>query len=115
MDAARHLLVERANWVLEQHLNKGDFEEPELRTEMQVRARNDGTALRSMATLLQREVDALDLKMREDISMLKHDIQIEMNSRKAELKEQQNSIEQEIQDLHNRLTISLSDLKTEIE
>ncbi|KAE8244644.1 hypothetical protein A4X13_0g6405 [Tilletia indica] len=124
MDATRHLLVERGDWVLEQHLNKGDLENEaylfsaalaELRTETQVRARNDGAALRSMTTLLQREVDALDLKMREDISMLKHDIQIEMNSRKAELKEQQNSIEQEIQDLHNRFTISLSDLKTEIE
>ncbi|KAE8233488.1 hypothetical protein CF326_g1473 [Tilletia indica] len=102
MDAAQHLLEERANWVLEQDLNKGDFEEPVLRTEMQVRARNDGTALRSMATLLQREVDALDLKMREEISMLKHDIQIEMNSRKAELKEQQNSFDpRSAQSLHD--------------
>ncbi|CAD6884848.1 unnamed protein product [Tilletia controversa] len=124
MDATRHLLVERGDWVLEHHLNKADLENEaylfsaalaELRTETQVRARNDGAALRSMTTLLQREVDALDLKMREDISMLKHDIQIEMNSRKAELKEGQNAIEQEIQDLHNRFTISLSDLKTEIE
>jgi len=124
MDLTRRLLIRRGEWVLENHLNKGDLENEaylfsaalaELRTETQVRARNDGAALRSMTTLLQREVDALDLKMREDISMLKHDIQIEMNTRKAELKEGQNSLEQEIQDLQNRFTISLSDLKTEIE
>ncbi|CAO1613503.1 unnamed protein product [Parajaminaea phylloscopi] len=87
----------------------------ELRTELQVRARNDAAALRSITTLLQREVDGLSQKMKEDIEQMKHDIQVDMNNRKGEAKEEQNSLDQEIQDLNNRFTISLSDLKTEIE
>ncbi|PWN21602.1 hypothetical protein BCV69DRAFT_235936, partial [Microstroma glucosiphilum] len=87
----------------------------ELRTELQVRARNDAAALRSITTLLQREVDSLSQRMREDIERMKHDIQVDMNNRKGEAKEEQNSLDQEIQDLNNRFTISLSDLKTEIE
>lgn len=87
----------------------------ELRTELQVRARADAAALRSITTLLQREVDSLNQRMREDIERMKHDIQVDMNNRKGEAKEEQNHLEQEIQDLNNRFTISLSDLKTEIE
>lgn len=87
----------------------------ELRTELQVRARNDAAALRSITTLLQREVDGLSQKMKEDIEQMKHDIQVDMNNRKGEAKEEQNLLDQEIQDLNNRFTISLSDLKTEIE
>jgi len=45
----------------------------ELRTELQVKARNDAAALRSLTTLLQREVDSLNQKMREDINTLKHE------------------------------------------
>lgn len=87
----------------------------ELRTELQVRARNDAAALRSITTLLQREVDGLSQRMKEDMETMKHDIAVDMNNRKGEAKEEQNSLEQEIQDLNNRFTISLSDLKTEIE
>lgn len=87
----------------------------ELRTELQVRARADAAALRSITTLLHQEVDGLSQQMKEDIEQMKHDIQVDMNNRKGEAKEEQNSLEQEIQDLNNRFTISLSDLKTEIE
>ncbi|PWN53692.1 hypothetical protein IE53DRAFT_404513, partial [Violaceomyces palustris] len=124
MEAVRWLITRRGRQTAMMCLNKGDVENQaylfsaalsELRTEVQVRARNDAAALRSITTLLQREIDALEQKMKEDIERLKHDIQVDMNNRKAESKEEQNNLEQEIQDLNNRFTISLSDLKTEIE
>ncbi|PWZ02019.1 hypothetical protein BCV70DRAFT_235655 [Testicularia cyperi] len=124
MQGVRHLLTTRGRQLVHACLNKGDVENQaylfkaalsELRTEVQVRARNDAAGLRSITTLLQREVDALEQKMKEDVERLKHDIQVDMNNRKSESKEEQNNLEQEIQDLNNRFTISLSDLKTEIE
>ena len=120
MEATRHLLVSRGERVLDHHISKTEVENQaylftaalsELRTELQVRARNDAAALRSMVTLLQREVDGLNQKMREDVGGMKHDIQVDMNNRKGEAKEEQNTLEQEIQDLNNRFTISISDLK----
>ena len=45
----------------------------ELRTELSVRARNDGTALRTMSGAIRREVDQLDQKVKEDVQTLKHE------------------------------------------
>ncbi|GAK66865.1 gamma-butyrobetaine hydroxylase [Moesziomyces antarcticus] len=124
MQGVRHLITTRGRQLANACLNKSDVENQaylfkaalsEIRTEVQVRGRNDAAGLRSITTLLQREVDALEQKMKEDVERLKHDIQVDMNNRKAESKEEQNNLEQEIQDLNNRFTISLSDLKTEIE
>jgi hypothetical protein len=120
MEALRHLLISRGKRVLDHHISKTEVDNQaylftaalsELRTELQVRARSDAAALRSMVTLLQREVDGLNQKMREDTGAMKHDIQVDMNNRKSEAKEEQNTLEQEIQDLNNRFTISISDLK----
>ena len=120
MEATRHLIVSRGKRVIDHHISKTEVDNQaylftaalsELRTELQVRARNDAAALRSMVTLLQREVDGLNQKMREDVAGMKHDIQVDMNNRKGEAKEEQNTLEQEIQDLNNRFTISISDLK----
>lgn len=124
MESLHLLLVTRGQEVVDSHMNKTEAENQaylftaalaELRTELQVRARNDAAALRSMVTLLQREVDSLNQRMREDVASMKHDIQVDMNNRKSEAKEEQNTLDQEIQDLNNRFTISISDLKTEIE
>ncbi|PWN90732.1 hypothetical protein FA10DRAFT_229405, partial [Acaromyces ingoldii] len=124
MELTKNSLVDRGEHVVQYHMNKTEAENQaylftaalsELRTEVQVRARNDAAALRSTVTLLQREVDGLSQKMREDVAAMKHDIQVDMNNRKGEAKEEQNTLEQEIQDLNNRFTISISDLKTEIE
>lgn len=124
MESLHRSLVTRGQEVVDSHMNKTEGENQaylftaalaELRTELQVRARNDAAALRSMVTLLQREVDSLNQRMREDVASMKHDIQVDMNNRKSEAKEEQNTLDQEIQDLNNRFTISISDLKTEIE
>ena len=124
MEASRALLCQKSSEVLRENMDKGDLENQlyffsaalsELRTEVTMRARNDAAALRSLAALLQREVDGLEQKMQADVERLKHDIQVEMNHRKNETKGEQNNLEQEIQDLNNRFTIFLSDLGTEIE
>lgn len=124
MEASRALLDEKGTEILRENMDRGDLDNQlyffsaalsELRTEVTVRARNDVAALRSLASLLQREVEGLEQKMQADVERLKHDIQVEMNHRKNETKGDQNNLEQEIQDLNNRFTIFLSDLRTEIE
>ncbi|CEH12262.1 mitochondrion protein [Ceraceosorus bombacis] len=124
MEATRFLLSSRSEVVLRRNLNKTMVENEaylfnaalaELRTELQVRARSDAAALRSITTLLQREVDGLSQRMTEEINTLKHDIAVDMNNRKSESQQDTNALEQEIQDLQNRFTISLGDLRVEIE
>lgn len=124
MELTRALLQQRGAELTEQHINRSDLDNQlylfssalsELRTEVRVRARNDGAALRSLSSLLQREIDGLTQKMQADIEQLKHDIQVDMNNRKTEVQEESNNLEQEIQDLNNRFTIFVSDLRTEIE
>ncbi|WFD41569.1 heme o synthase [Malassezia psittaci] len=124
MDLTRKILQERGEQLVLQHIDRSYLDNrlylfssalSELRTEVRVRARNDAAALRSLTSLLQREVDGLSQKMQAEIERLKHDIQVDMNHRKHEVKEENNSLELDIQDLNNRFTIFLSDLKTEIE
>ncbi|WFD31881.1 heme o synthase [Malassezia sp. CBS 17886] len=124
MDLTRALLHQRGTELEDDYLGRSDLDNQyylfssalsELRTEVRVRARNDGAALRSLTSLLQREVEALTQRLQGDMERLKHDIQVDMNNRKTEVKDDNNNLDQEIQDLNNRFTIFLSDLKTEIE
>ncbi|KAI3614698.1 hypothetical protein CBS9595_003969 [Malassezia furfur] len=124
MDLTRSMLQERGEELAVRSIDRSDLDNrlylfssalSELRTEVRVRARNDAAALRSLTSLLQREVDGLSQKMQAEIERLKHDIQVDMNQRKHEVKEENNNLELDIQDLNNRFTIFLSDLKTEIE
>jgi hypothetical protein len=45
----------------------------ELRAEVTLRTRNDSAAIRAATTALRRDVDRLDVKMKEDIGTLKHE------------------------------------------
>jgi signal transduction histidine kinase len=45
----------------------------EFRAEMTLRTRNDSAAIRSATAALRREVDSLDVKMKEVIGSLKHE------------------------------------------
>jgi phage host-nuclease inhibitor protein Gam len=73
----------------------------ELRAEITMMTKNDSAAIRSATAALRREVDRLDVKMKEDIGTLKHEytpsdlyvltrlilwsrIQMELDSRKNE-------------------------------
>ena len=78
----RRLLLTRSTRAQTDLLHKEDVENAaylfkaalsELRTELNVRARNDGLALRSATNLIRREVDTLDQRMKEEVGGLKHE------------------------------------------
>ena len=82
MRSVRLLLLSRSAQARSVLLHKEDVENAaylfkaalsELRTELNVRARTDGLALRSATNLIRREVDALDQRMKEEVGGLKHE------------------------------------------
>lgn len=87
----------------------------ELRTEIQVMRRQNLASLQSGTATTIREMDALSTRLREDVGLMKSDIQLDMNTRKAETREEQKALEIRIQEVNNRLTIALGDLRTEME
>lgn len=102
-----------------------------LGTEFNVRTRNAGIAARDDLSAIRRELDAVEIKMAEEMQILKHDIEIEVNDRKTETRSEIKSFDIAIevsswqvisyrradtfQEINNRATISVGDLKTEIE
>jgi hypothetical protein len=87
----------------------------ELRTEVQMTARTDGIALRSLNAQLQREVDSLSQKMREDMNSLKNDNQLDLNNRKEEASTDINTIEQRILDLNSKFILLVGDTRAALE
>jgi len=95
MRASRALRVDRTGRVRREGLNNKDLENQaylfraalsELRAEMTMMTKNDTTGALSAIGELKREVDRLDVKMKEDITTLKHEIQMELDTRKNEAK-----------------------------
>lgn len=87
----------------------------ELRTEVQMTARTDGIALRSLGSQVQREVDSLAQKMREDMNALKNDNQLDLNNRKEEASTDINALEQRILDLNSKFTLLIGDTRAALE
>jgi len=124
METTKQLVNDRSEEARRNLLHKEDVENAaylfkaalsELRTELSVRARNDGLTLRSTTSLIRREVDSLSQKLKEDIGTLKHDIEMDMNNRKSETRSDQKTFDISIEEINNKFTISLGDLRTEIE
>ncbi|BEI97395.1 hypothetical protein CcaverHIS631_0209840 [Cutaneotrichosporon cavernicola] len=67
------------------------------------------------ASATRREVDGLEQKIKEDIGVLRHDIEIETNNRKAETRSDMKRFDIAREEINNKFTISLGDLRTEIE
>lgn len=112
-DRAAQGLVAKADLENEAYLFSAALSE--LRTEVQMTARTDSIALRSMNSRLQREVDSLSQKMREEINSLKNDNQIDLNQRKEEASTDLSSMEQGILDIQNKFTINVGDLRAVLE
>ncbi|PLW21787.1 hypothetical protein PCANC_02906 [Puccinia coronata f. sp. avenae] len=72
----------------------------ELQTEMQVKARNDGIVLKSASNSVQREINNLKQKLKEDISALENELQLEFNHCKEEASDGQKKLELSIQELN---------------
>jgi hypothetical protein len=132
------MIVERSARTRERMLAKEELENQaylfkaalnELRTELSVRARNDGTALRTAAGAIRREVEGLEVKIKEDVQTMKHEyvqsvmisgvltisIEMEMNNRKDDTRTEMKGFDMTIEEINNKFTISLGDLRTEIE
>ena len=135
MEGTRSMIIERSARTREKMLAKEELENQaylfkaalnELRTELSVRARNDGTALRTAAGAIRREVEGLEVKIKEDTQTMKHEyvpsrrlannsIEMEMNNRKDDTRTEMKGFDLHIEEINNKFTISLGDLRTEIE
>ncbi|KAH7930120.1 hypothetical protein BV22DRAFT_1079843, partial [Leucogyrophana mollusca] len=125
MRATRALLVDRVGRVRREGLGVKDLDNQaylfraaisELRAEMTMRTKNESAGMRTAVAALRRDVDRLDVKMKEDLATLKHEIQMELgswkNESKADLKQQDIVIEA---CLLNKAIVSLGDLRANME
>ncbi|KAJ6599135.1 hypothetical protein DFH09DRAFT_902942 [Mycena vulgaris] len=124
MRATRALLVDRVGRVRREGLTVKDLDNQaylfraalaELRAEITMSTNNDSAAMRTATSALRREVDRLDIKMKEDISTLKHEIQMELDSRKNEAKSEFKQHDISIEELMNKAIVNISDLRTDVE
>ncbi|KAJ3510301.1 hypothetical protein NLJ89_g4760 [Agrocybe chaxingu] len=124
MRATRALLVDRIGRVRREGLTVKDLDNQaylfraalsELRAEMTMNTKNDSAAIRAATAALRREVDRLDVKMKEDIGNLKHEIQMELDSRKNEAKADRRQQDVSIEELMNKAVVNVSDLRTDVE
>jgi len=77
--------------------------------------KNNSAAVRAATAALRREVDLLDVKMKENLGNLKHEIQMEQDSRKNEAKADVKLQDINIETLLNKAIIDTSDLRTDVE
>lgn len=124
MRATRALLVDRLGRVKRDALTGKDLESQaylfkaalsELRTESTMLTRNEAAAMRAATAATRRELDALDVRMKEDLGALKHDIQIELDSRKNEAKNDLKQFDIKVEEVLNKSLVTLYDLRTEME
>lgn len=87
----------------------------ELRAELSLNIRNESAAINSATAALRRDVERLDVKMKEDITNLKHEIQMELDSRKNEAKADLKQQDIAIEELLNKSIVDISDLRTVVE
>ncbi|KAJ7228733.1 hypothetical protein GGX14DRAFT_345404 [Mycena pura] len=124
MRATRALLVDRVGRVRREGLNVKDLDNQaylfraalaELRAEFTMNSNNDSAAMRTATSALRREVDRLDIKMKEDLAALKHEIQMELDSRKNEAKSEFKQQDISIEELMNKAVVNISDLRSDVE
>jgi len=124
MRATRALLVDRVGRVRREGLTAKDLDNQaylfraalsELRAEVTMRTRNDSAAIRTATTALRRDVDRVDIKMKEDLTTLKHEIQMELDSRKNESRTDMKRQDIVIEELMNKAIVELGDLRTDME
>ncbi|KII94796.1 hypothetical protein PLICRDRAFT_97748 [Plicaturopsis crispa FD-325 SS-3] len=124
MRACRALLVDRLGRVRREGLTVKDLDNQaylfraalsELRAETTLRTRNDSAAIRTATAALRREVDRLDVRMKEDVATLKHEIQMELDSRKNEVRTDAKQQDIMIEELLNKAIVTIGDLRTDIE
>ncbi|KAN0097373.1 hypothetical protein V8E55_001819 [Tylopilus felleus] len=124
MRATRALLVDRIGRVKRDGLTVKDLDNQaylfraalaETRAEQSSRSRNETAAMRATIAALRREVDRLDVKMKEDLGNLKHEIQMELDTRKNESKSDLKQQSIAIEEVLNKAIVELGDLRASME
>ncbi|KAF6762684.1 hypothetical protein DFP72DRAFT_564166 [Ephemerocybe angulata] len=124
MRATRALLVDRVGRVRREGLTNKDLDNQaylfraalsELRAEITMMTKNDSAAIQSTTAALRREFERLDIKMKEDVGNLKHEIQMELDTRKNEAKTDLKQMDIAIEEILNRTVVTVSDLRTDVE
>ncbi|KAF8450436.1 hypothetical protein L210DRAFT_3385826 [Boletus edulis BED1] len=124
MRATRALLVDRIGRVKSDGLTVKDLDNQaylfraalsEMRAEQSARSRNESAAIRATIAALRREVDRLDVKMKEDLGNLKHHIQMELDTRKNESKSDLKQQSIGIEEVLNKAIVELGDLRANME
>ncbi|KAI1792931.1 hypothetical protein LXA43DRAFT_886695 [Ganoderma leucocontextum] len=124
MHATRALLADRIGRVKRDALTVQDLESQaylfraarsELRSETSALTRKETAAMRSATIALRREVDTLDTRMNEDVVNLKHEIQMDLDSRKSEARSELKRMDMQVEEVLSRALITISELKTQVE
>lgn len=71
--------------------------------------------MRERVTTLRREVDRLDVKMKEDLGNLKHEIQMELDTRKNESKAELKQRSMVIEEVLSKSIVEIGDLRASME
>ncbi|KAF8640118.1 hypothetical protein AX17_001354 [Amanita inopinata Kibby_2008] len=124
MRATRALLVDRIGRVRREGLTAKDLDNQaylfraalsELRGEATTNIKNNSSSLSTATNTIRKEVERLGVKMKEDIGTMKHEIQMELESRKTEAKSELKSQDIAIEELLNKVIVNVSDLRTDVE
>ena len=87
----------------------------ELRNEIQLMRKNESTQLRLEALALQRQLEMLDQRMREDLQTMRTEVEMDVEMRRSATRSDSKDIELRIQELDNKFTVRLGDLRTAME
>ncbi|PFH51452.1 hypothetical protein AMATHDRAFT_142715 [Amanita thiersii Skay4041] len=124
MRATRALLVDRIGRVRREGLTAKDLANQaylfraamsKLRGEITTSIKNNSSAITTSTSALRKEVERLDVKMKEDIGSMKHEIQMELESRKDEAKSELKQQDMIIEEMLNRAIVDISDLRAVVE
>ncbi|KAI6105650.1 hypothetical protein F5141DRAFT_1006395 [Pisolithus sp. B1] len=124
MRATRALLADRLGRVRREGLTRKDLDNQaylfraalsKLRAEQTATSRSEITSMRERVSTIRREVDRLDVKMKEDLGNLKHEIQMELDTRKNESKAELKQRSMAIEEVLNKSIVQLGDLRAKME
>ncbi|KAH9077468.1 hypothetical protein EDB83DRAFT_2217919 [Lactarius deliciosus] len=124
MRATRALLVDRIGKVKRDGLTYKDLDNQaylfraalsEMRAEVTTRTRTETATIRAQSASLRRDVDVLSARLKEGIDGLKHEIQMDIESRRSEEKDAGKKVDLEIEALLNKSLVTLYDLRSDVE
>ncbi|KAH9050088.1 hypothetical protein EDB84DRAFT_1259887 [Lactarius hengduanensis] len=124
MRATRALLVDRIGKVKRDGLTYKDLDNQaylfraalsEMRAEATTRTRTETATIRAQSASLRRDVDVLGARLKEGIDGLKHEIQMDIESRRSEEKDAGKKVDLEIEALLNKSLVTLYDLRSDVE